>query len=70
MRFKPGNRIRFVRDDGVELIVKPFFYTAGVDNGLQYELVTEDGTRLDCVDNEKGIYRLGASGVLVYLKSN
>jgi hypothetical protein len=70
MRFKAGSRIRFVRDDGVELIVRPFFYTDGVDHGLKYELVTEDGARLDCVDDEQGVYRLSASGVLVYLKTN
>jgi hypothetical protein len=70
MRFKPGNRIRFVTADGVELMVKPFFYTSGNDSGLKYELLTDDGTRLDSFDDEKGIYRLGASGGLVYLQTD
>ena len=51
MRFKPGHRLRFFTADGVEITVNPFFFTNANDRGLQYELVTESGVRLYCVDD-------------------
>jgi hypothetical protein len=38
-------------------------------SGIKVELFTDDGVRLQCIDEAKGVYLLGKSCKLVYLMS-
>jgi len=70
MRFRLGRRVAFLTADGVEFSAKPFFYTNGGGGRMQIDLYADNGTPLKCVDEEKGLYSLGESGKMVYLKTD
>jgi len=68
MGFTPRKSVVLRNDDGAEIVAHPFFYTDQSESGIKVELITDEGKRLLCVDEQKGVYSLGDPGKLLYLR--
>jgi len=68
MGFTLRKSVVFWADNGAEVVARPFFYTEHSGAEIRVELFTDDGMRLRCVDESNGVYSLGESGKLLYLK--
>jgi hypothetical protein len=57
-----------VTASGVVVKARPFFYTLSSGSGLHFDLITDDGRRIECIDTSNGVYCFDEGGELIYLK--
>jgi hypothetical protein len=54
-KFTLGTLVTLFATEGAEILARPFFYTDHGGGGLQVELFTEYGDKVQCVDESRGV---------------